>query len=77
MLCDRPVSRRRDKGSEFTIGHGAGVDPESGDNDGVDRRFLRIGIVGTHAKRTAGDPTHRAQGGLPPAVAGRRFGTHD
>jgi len=52
------VTRRVDEFLELPVRHGMAIDPEAVDRDAMNRRFLRIVLVGAHAKRAAGKPNH-------------------
>ena len=54
--CD--VTRRVDEFLELPVCHRMAIDPEPVDRHAMDRRFLRIVLVGAHAERAAGDPDH-------------------
>ena len=54
------VAGRLDEGLELPVRHRRSVDPEAVDRHAMDRRFLRIVTVGSHAKGAAGNPDHVA-----------------
>ena len=60
------VTRCRNESGELRIGDGMRIYPEVTDRHHVDRRFIRIGLVGAHSERAASDPSH---------TSGRSIGT--
>ena len=57
-LGEGDVTGRVDEFLELPVRHRRAVDPEAVDRDAMNRRFLRIVPVRSHAERAAGDPDH-------------------
>jgi hypothetical protein len=56
------VAGRFHKRLELAVRHRRRIDPEAVHGCEMDRRFLRVVIVGSHAECAAGDPDHVARG---------------
>ena len=57
-LGEGDVAGRVDEFLELPVGHRRAVDPEAVDRDAMNRRFLRIVLVRSHAERAAGNEHH-------------------